>query len=208
MRRPRFLARRKSGDLGLRLVIDGEEIIAAQTDDFEVMRPDQLARLRRSGFSSGFSATQAPPTTSPRKIIQPTCVVRLEQLQALVRIVDVERGDLARHMRAGGDQPGQRRHRRLRHGEGRRQTDQRAGIEPDEPRLGVLAEQARGRASRRPGRRLPCPDGRRWCRSRSPTGSSRNRAARQGRRCRRTRPPSPSARPRKRRGRARIAASW
>jgi hypothetical protein len=29
-RRPRFLARRKSGDLGLRLVIDGEEIIARQ----------------------------------------------------------------------------------------------------------------------------------------------------------------------------------
>ncbi|WP_378943947.1 DUF6101 family protein [Mesorhizobium sp. ANAO-SY3R2] len=28
MRRPRFLARRKSGDLGVRLVIDGEEIIA------------------------------------------------------------------------------------------------------------------------------------------------------------------------------------
>lgn len=27
-RRPRFLARRKSGDLGLRLVVDGEEIIA------------------------------------------------------------------------------------------------------------------------------------------------------------------------------------
>ena len=30
-RRPRFLARRKSGDLGLRLVIDGEEIIAPTT---------------------------------------------------------------------------------------------------------------------------------------------------------------------------------
>ncbi|GLS32695.1 hypothetical protein SAMN04488498_120101 [Mesorhizobium albiziae] len=29
-RRPRFLARRKTGDLGLRLVIDGEEIIARQ----------------------------------------------------------------------------------------------------------------------------------------------------------------------------------
>jgi hypothetical protein len=29
-RRPRFLARRKSGDLGLRLVVDGEEIIARQ----------------------------------------------------------------------------------------------------------------------------------------------------------------------------------
>jgi hypothetical protein len=28
MRRPRFLARRRSGDLGLRLVVDGEEIIA------------------------------------------------------------------------------------------------------------------------------------------------------------------------------------
>jgi hypothetical protein len=27
-RRPRFLARRKSGNLGLRLIIDGEEIIA------------------------------------------------------------------------------------------------------------------------------------------------------------------------------------
>jgi hypothetical protein len=27
-RRPRFLARRRTGDLGLRLVIDGEEIIA------------------------------------------------------------------------------------------------------------------------------------------------------------------------------------
>jgi hypothetical protein len=30
MRRPRFLARRKSGDLGLRLVIDGEEIISRE----------------------------------------------------------------------------------------------------------------------------------------------------------------------------------
>ncbi|TWG89634.1 hypothetical protein L598_000800000980 [Mesorhizobium sp. J18] len=29
-RRPRFLARRKTGDLGLRLVIDGEEIVARQ----------------------------------------------------------------------------------------------------------------------------------------------------------------------------------
>jgi hypothetical protein len=29
-RRPRFLARRRAGDLGLRLVVDGEEIIAAE----------------------------------------------------------------------------------------------------------------------------------------------------------------------------------
>ena len=29
-RRPRFLARRKAGNLGLRLVIDGEEIIARE----------------------------------------------------------------------------------------------------------------------------------------------------------------------------------
>ena len=29
-RRPRFLARRKPGDLGLRLIIDGEEIIARE----------------------------------------------------------------------------------------------------------------------------------------------------------------------------------
>ncbi|TGT79816.1 DUF6101 family protein, partial [Mesorhizobium sp. M5C.F.Ca.ET.164.01.1.1] len=28
MRRPRFLARRRAGDLGLRLVVDGEEIIS------------------------------------------------------------------------------------------------------------------------------------------------------------------------------------
>lgn len=32
-RRPRFLARRKSGDLGLRLVVGGEEIIARDSDD-------------------------------------------------------------------------------------------------------------------------------------------------------------------------------
>jgi hypothetical protein len=30
MRRPRFLARRKAGNLGLRLVIDGQEIIARE----------------------------------------------------------------------------------------------------------------------------------------------------------------------------------
>jgi len=29
-RRPRFLARRKSGDLGLRLVISGDEIISRE----------------------------------------------------------------------------------------------------------------------------------------------------------------------------------
>ena len=67
-RRSRFLARRKSGDLGLRLVIGGEEIIAR-------VRPDRS--LRRSGFS----ATHRPPANRPRKISQPTVPFDLNSLR-------------------------------------------------------------------------------------------------------------------------------
>ena len=55
-RRPRFLVRRKPGDLGLRLVIDGEEIIARRLIEAGSSVRRTLARQRKLQ-----TAASAPP---------------------------------------------------------------------------------------------------------------------------------------------------
>ena len=128
------------------------------------LKPSQTARITAS-------------TSKSRKQQQPRIAVGFEDPQAQRGIADLQPPDLPDQMGCECGQPDPGRPSRGTQRQCHADQHHRQAVKYRERQMGARAEQTARSISRRSARRPRRPDGRRWCRSRSPRRSSRHRAA-------------------------------